>query len=210
VTPRSGAAAAATALTLFLTACSSSGDALSDGPDGPEGSSESTSPSESPTASSTESSTETAPTSEPTSLRPEIVPATGAVLKVKGMQVNAPKGWETTLRAAVGHGSFPSGQLGTTAGVVRFPNSGLFTIEEIADEEVPDMGKGGKRLDDRFIDGFLVYHLVGSPKPGVDMERFGTIALDQRVALVFTFANQETRAEKNAIIQPVLATMQLG
>lgn len=206
MTPRSGVAAAATALALVLTGCSSSGDALSDGPDGPEGTSESSSPSESPP----ESSTETAPTSEPTSLRPEIVPATGPVLRVKGMQVNAPKGWETTLRAAVGHGAFPSGQLGTTAGVVRFPNSGLFTIEEIADEEVPDMGKGGERLDDRFIDGLQVYHLVGSPKAGVDMERFGTIALDQRVALVFTFANQETRAEKDAIIQPVLATMQLG
>lgn len=193
---------AAAVLTLLLSACS----ATSEDPAGTDAGTESSTPSEAPT----ESPTESGPTSEPTSLRPEIVPATGAVLKVKGMQVNAPKGWETTLRAAVGQGAFPSGQLGTGVGVVRFPNSGLFTIEEIADQDVRYLGKGGKRLDDRFVDGLLVYHLVGSPEPGVDAERFGTIALDQRVALEFTFADRETRAEKDAIIQPVLASMQLG
>jgi hypothetical protein len=129
---------------------------------------------------------------------------------VKGMRVNAPEGWETTMRVAVGHGSFPPGQLGTTAGVTRFPNSGLFTIEEIADEEVADLGRGGKRLDDLEIDGTQVYHLVWTDEKGVEVERFATIAADQRVALEFTFANGESRAEKDEIIQSMLATMQLG
>lgn len=149
------------------------------------------------------------PTGEPDST-PAVAPATGRVLKVKGMRVNAPEGWETTMRVAVGHGSFPPGQVGTTAGVVRFPNSGLFTIEEIADEEVADLGRGGKRLDDLEIDGTQVYHLVWTDEKGVEVERFATIAADQRVALVFTFANGESRAEKDEIIQSMLATMQLG
>lgn len=207
MTPRSGVAAAAAGLALALTSCSTAGDSLADGPDGP---SESASTSDGASASPTESASASAPTSEATPSRPEVAPAAGPVLKVKGMRVNAPKGWETTIQVAAGHAAFPTGQIGTTVGVNRFPNSGLYTIEELADADVGDMGKGRKRLDDRFIDGFLVYHLVGSPEPGVDTERFGTIALDQRVALVFRFGNQETRAEKDAIIQPVLATLQLG
>ena len=112
------------------------------------------------------------------------------------MRVNAPEGWETTMRVAVGHGSFPPGQVGTTAGVTRFPNSGLFTIEEIADEEVADLGRGGKRLDDLEIDGTQVYHLVWTDEKGVDVERFATIAAASASPLVFTFANGESRAER--------------
>ena len=199
--PRLCVATATAILALVLTACSDSGEPA----EGSGGAGASASPTPS------ESSTDTASTS-PSEVpeTPEVAPATGPVLKVKGMRVNAPEGWETTLRAAVGHGSFPPGQLGTTAGVTRFPNTGLFTIEELADEQVGDMGRGGKRLDDLEIDGTQVYHLVGTDEKGVEVERFGTIAADQRVALVFTFANGESRAEKDEIIQSMLATMQLG
>lgn len=190
------AATGAAGLVLVLAGCGS-------GPEGGDGPAD-TEASQSPTAPGSSS-----PTGEPEPT-PTVAPATGRVLKVKGMRVHAPEGWETTLRAAVGHGSFPPGQLGTTAGVTRFPNSGLFTIEEIADEEVADMGRGGKRLDDLEIDGTQVYHLVGTDERGVEVERFGTIAADQRVALEFTFANGESRAEKDEIIESMLATMQLG
>jgi hypothetical protein len=199
--PRAGSwprvATGAAGLVLVLAGCGS-------GPAGGDGQAD-TEASQSPTTAPGSSS----PTGEPEST-PTVAPATGRVLKVKGMRVNAPEGWETTLRVAVGHGSFPPGQLGTTAGVTRFPNSGLFTIEEIADEEVADMGRGGKRLDDLEIDGTQVYHLVWTDEKGVEVERFATIAADQRVALEFTFANGESRAEKDEIIQSMLATMQLG
>lgn len=199
--PRLGVATATTVLALVLTACSGSEE-----PTGGDGADAGSSESVAPSASSSESSS--APPSE-TPETPEVAPATGPVLKVKGMQVNAPEGWETTIRVAAGHGAFPTGQIGTTAGVNRFPNSGLFTIDEIADEEVADMGRGGKRLDDLEVDGVQVYHLVGSEEKGVDLERFGTIVNDQRVALVFTFANDESRAEKDEIIQSMLASMKL-
>jgi hypothetical protein len=195
-------ATATAVLALVLTGCSDSGEPA-EGSGGDAGASASPTPSE--TATETAS---TSPSEAPET--PEVPPATGRVLKVKGMRVNAPEGWETTMRAAVGHGSFPPGQLGTTAGVTRFPNSGLFTIEEIADEEVADLGRGGKRLDDLEIDGTQVYHLVWTDEKGVEVERFATIAADQRVALEFTFANGESRAEKDEIIQSMLATMQLG
>jgi hypothetical protein len=194
-------ATATAVLALVLTGCSDSGEPAEGS--GDAGASASSTPSESATETASTSPSEAPET-------PEVAPATGRVLKVKGMRVNAPEGWETTMRVAVGHGSFPPGQLGTTAGVTRFPNSGLFTIEEIADEEVADLGRGGKRLDDLEIDGTQVYHLVWTDEKGVEVERFATIAADQRVALEFTFANGESRAEKDEIIQSMLATMQLG
>jgi hypothetical protein len=194
-------ATATAVLALVLTGCSGSGEPAEGS--GDAGASASSTPSESATETASTSPSEAPET-------PEVAPATGRVLKVKGMRVNAPEGWETTMRVAVGHGSFPPGQLGTTAGVTRFPNSGLFTIEEIADEELADLGRGGKRLDDLEIDGTQVYHLVWTDERGVEVERFATIAADQRVALEFTFANGESRAEKDEIIQSMLATMQLG
>ena len=194
-------ATATAVLALVLTGCSDSGEPAKGS--GDAGASASSTPSESATETASTSPSEAPET-------PEVAPATGRVLKVKGMRVNAPEGWETTMRVAVGHGSFPPGQVGTTAGVTRFPNSGLFTIEEIADEEDADLGRGGKRLDDLEIDGTQVYHLVWTDEKGVEVERFATIAADQRVALEFTFANGESRAEKDEIIQSMLATMQLG
>ncbi len=194
-------ATATAVLALVLTGCSDSGEPAEGS--GDAGASASSTPSESATETASTSPSEAPET-------PEVAPATGRVLKVKGMRVHAPEGWETTMRVAVGHGSFPPGQVGTTAGVTRFPNSGLFTIEEIADEEVADLGRGGKRLDDLEIDGTQVYHLVWTDEKGVEVERFATIAADQRVALEFTFANGESRAEKDEIIQSMLATMQLG
>lgn len=203
MTPRLGVAAATTvlALALALTACSGSDEPNGDGESDP-GKSESSSPSASPAES------QSPPSESPET--PEVAPATGPVLKVKGMRVNAPEGWETTMRVAAGQSAFPLGQVGTTAGVNRFPNSGLYTTEELAGEELAALGRSGKRLDDLEIDGMQVYHLVGAPEKGAVIERFGTIAADQRVSLLFTFGNGEGGAEKDEIIQSMLATMQLG
>jgi hypothetical protein len=174
-------AAATAVLALVLTSCSDSGEPAGEsGADA--GSSESPAPAEGESASSSASPSESPET-------PEVAPATGPVLSVKGMRVKAPKGWDTTIKVAAGHGAYPRGQTRTYVTLVRFPNSGLYEIDELGDEEVGDMGRGGKRLDDLEIDGTQVYHLVGSPEKGVECERFGTIAADQRVALLFFFGN---------------------
>lgn len=201
MTPRLGVAAATTVLACVLTACGGSAEPGAAG--GPDGSTSSSPSSSSSPAESSASPSETAST-------PAVAPATGPVLKVKGMRVRAPEGWLTTIRVAAGQNAYPRGQVGTTAGVNRFPNSGLYEIDELGDEQLGDMGRGRKRLDDLEIDGTQVYHLVGSPEKGTQVERFGTIAADQRVALLFTFGNGESRAEKDEIIQSMLATLELG
>ncbi|WP_159081373.1 hypothetical protein [Nocardioides sediminis] len=200
--PRVGVATATVVLALVLTACSDAEEPAAGG-SADAGTSESPAPSE-----GTEESSPVSPSESPET--PEVAPATGPVLQVKGMKVNAPEGWETTMRAAVGHGSFPPGQVGTGAGLTRFPNTGLFTVDELGNEQVDEMGKGGKRLGDLEIDGAQVYHLVGSPEKGVQLERFGTIAEDQRVALEFRFANGESRTARDEIIQSMLATLEIG
>lgn len=198
--PRLGVAVATAVLALVLTACSDSDGAP---PSGSTDASESASAS----ASDSGSPTETASTATPV---PEVAPATGPVIKVKGMRVNVPQGWQTSISVAAGQTGFPTGVIGTLIGVNLFPNSGLYTIDELGDEQVNRLGKGGKRLDDLEVDGFQIYHLVGSPEAGLAVERFGTIVDDQRVALEFRFGNRESRAERDEIIQSVLATARLG
>ncbi len=141
---------------------------------------------------------------------PEVAPATGPVIRVRGMRVNVPQGWETSIAVAAAQGAFPRGIVGTALDVSLFPNGELYTIDELGDEQLNRLGRSAERLDDLTVDGFQVYHLVGSSDPGVEVERFGTIVDDQRVALEFRFGNAETRAEKDEIIQSVVPTMRLG
>lgn len=196
---RSGAAVVAVVLTFVLAACGAdSDDETGDGSQAPD-TSESSSP-------ATESPSETPTETEST---PEVAPATGPVIKVKGMRVNAPKGWLTSISVAAGQSAYPRGVIGTLVGLHLFPNSQLFTVEELAVEELDHLGARRKRHDDLLIDGYQVYHLQGSPEPGVEVERFGTIVNDGRVAIVFRFANGESRAQRDEIIQSVLATLQL-
>jgi hypothetical protein len=201
VIARSDAAVVAVLLTFVLAACgATSDDGTGDASQAPD-----TSESSSPTTS--ESPSETPTETEST---PEVAPATGPMIKVKGMRVNAPKGWLTSISVAAGQSAFPRGVIGTLVGLHLFPNSQLFTVEELAVEELGYIGARRKRLDDLLIDGFQVYHLQGSPEPGVEVERFGTIVKDGRVAIEFRFANRESRAERDEIIQSVLATVRLG
>lgn len=181
--------------TALLAACGS--NAASE----PSGSASSSATDEADGTASTE------PTVEPT---PTISPATGETIRVKGMRVNAPKGWLTSISVAAGQSAYPRGVTGTLVGLHLFPNSQLLTVEELAVEELAHIGARRKRLDDLLIDGYQVYHLQGSPEPGVELERFGTIVNDGRVAILFRFGNRESRAERDKIIQSVLATLKLG
>lgn len=196
---RSGAALVAVVLTLVLAACGADSDgATGTGSEAPD-TSESSSPSETPSETPTE-----------TESTPVVAPASGPTIKVKGIRVNAPKGWLASMSVAAGQSAYPRGVIGTLVGLHLFPNSELFTVEELAVEELGSIGARRKRLDDLTIDGYQVYHLQGSPEPGVEVERFGTIVNDGRVAIEFRFANRESRAQRDEIIQSVLATAQLG
>jgi hypothetical protein len=152
----------------------------------------------------------TEPTVETQSPTPTVAPATGKAIKVEGLMVRTPQGWNTNIPLALQQAAFPKGVIGTIMRVYHFPNSGLFTIDELADAEVAEYGANGRRLEDLELDGEQVYHLVGNPDRGVYAERFGTIIDDARVFLEFQFANDEDRSTRDEIIQSVLATVQLG
>ncbi len=148
---------------------------------------------------------------DPTETTPTVAPATGKVIKVRGLSVRVPEGWTPNIRLTIQQGAFPTDRIGTIMRVFRFPNSDLFTIDELADEEVGSFGPRGKRVDDLFMDGQKIYHLVGNPHRGSHTERFGTIiANGDQVFVEFEFGNGETRTERDEIIQSVLATAQFG
>jgi hypothetical protein len=197
VRTRSGVAAAAAVLTLLLASCSDS--------DEPSGAAPDAGASESP-ESPEEQPTETGPTET----TPAVEPATGPAIGVKGLEVRAPADWITTEPLAIQQSAGPPDVIGSMISVFRFPNSGLFTVDELGDEEVSDMGARSRRRDDVELDGEQFYHLTGTLEPGLYAERFGTIVGDDRLSVQFEFGNGQGRAERDEIIQSVLATVQVG
>ena len=197
-------AVAAALLTLTLGACS-------DARPQPEGPAE-TVPTPSTAPSSAASSTTANPSEAPSAAEPtpDVAPATGEVIKVKNLRVNAPKGWFVSDPLGMQHAASPP-ELGTILTVFRFPNSELFTIDELADDERRfELGPGAKRLDDLELDGQQVYHLTGQLNPGEHTERFGTIVDDERVSIEFGFANGEPKAVRERLMRSVLATARIG
>lgn len=145
--------------------------------------------------------------SEPT---PSVDPATGPEIGVKGLEVHAPADWITTEPLAIQQSAGPPDVIGSMISVFRFPNSGLFTVDELGDEEVSDMGARSRRRDDVVLDGEQFYHLTGTLEPGLYAERFGAIAGDDRLSVQFEFGNGQGRVERDEIILSVLATVQVG
>lgn len=194
---RSGVAAAAAVLTLLLASCSDSDEAPE-----PDASTSESAPPESPDDQPVEV--------EPSETTPAVEPATGPAIGVKGLEVRAPADWITTEPLAIQQSAGPPDVIGSMISVFRFPNSGLFTIDELGAEEVSDMGARSRRRDDVELDGEQFYHLTGTLEPGLYAERFGTIAGDDRLSVQFEFGNGQGRAERDEIIQSVLATVQVG
>jgi len=93
-----GVAVVAVVLSVVLVGCAAgSGDENREGAEAPD-------PSKSSAPVTSESPTDTPTETEST---PDVAPATGPVLKVAGLRVNAPKGWLTTIRVNAGHGAYP-------------------------------------------------------------------------------------------------------
>jgi hypothetical protein len=192
VTPRSGVVALAAVLTLLLGACGADAERSADA-----GAGEPSAP-----APSSESPAETAST-------PEVAPATGPVIKVKGFRVNAPEGWRAQIRLPISQFAYETGKLKTVMSVYSFP-IGDYTLDELARTEVRVMGPRGRRLHDTELDGTTVYHVVGNPEPGVYAERFGYMRGIYQLFWEVRFANGEGRAERDEVIESVLATARLG
>lgn len=199
MTPRSGVAAATAVLTLLLAGCSDPDGTAGSGDPGEPGS---TSPAASPSA--TEAPAETEATAQ-------VAPATGPVILVQGLRVRAPQGWRSNIRLPIGQGAYPVDRpAGTLVQVYRFPNGGLFQVDELANAEVKDYGPKAERRTNVTVDGASMYHITGTGKEGERVERFGTIVDDQRVSVTFYFGHGEKAPERDTVVQSVLASARLG
>jgi hypothetical protein len=196
VTPRSGVVALAAVLTLLLGACGADAEKSADADAGEPSAS---APAPDP---SSASPAETAST-------PEVAPATGPVIKVKGLRVNAPEGWRALIRLPISQFAYETGKVRTVMSVYSFP-IGDYTLDELARMEVRAMGARGRRLHDTELDGTTVYHVAGNPEPGVYAERFGYMRGIYQLYWEVRFANGEGRAERDEVIESVLATARLG
>lgn len=181
---------------LVMCGCTSSAD------EGPGGSSTS-----SPSPSST-TPAEGTPTQEPTE-EPTVAPATGKVIKVKGMKVNIPAGWGVgRMPAVIQAYGYLTTQVGTDVALFRFPQ----LLTESLDELARDIAKRSsfdrelERKADVVVDNQVVIHLSGVPNKGVHVDLFSTLRAGQQLDLEFTFGTGETRSEREEIIQSVLAT----
>lgn len=186
-------------LTLLLVGCS---DSEGDPGTRPEGSGSSV-PEASASSDPQQDPVETAPT-------PDVAPATGPAIRVRALEVRVPEGWNPTQPYAIQQAAAPASVVGSMISVFRFPNSGLYTIDELGDVEVPEMGRRARRRGDVELDGQPFYHLTGNLEPGLHAERFGTIHDDDRLSVQFEFGNGQGRAEREEIIRSVLATVKVG
>ncbi|WP_156887135.1 hypothetical protein [Nocardioides sp. CF8] len=167
-------------------------------------------PQTAPTTSGSAAETQTA-TESPTevSTTAAVDPATGPRLAVRGLSVNAPAGWRATRPYAVMASAVPPGATETIASVYRFPNSGLFTVDELGDS-YRSQGRAKfklKRLEDVELDGQTSFHVAGKANPGEYFETFGSIVNDDHLLIFFEFHDGEDKATRDEIIASVLATV---
>ncbi len=199
MTSRTASLGSVLALALALTACGPSDD------DSPAD------PSATPTASESGSPATETPTETPTETEstPAVAPATGPEIAVRGLRANAPEGWEAKRPYAVMSAAVPVGAIGTTVYVFRFPNSGLLTLDGLAQASKRESGWKSKlkRLEDVELDDQPAFHLAGNVNPGEYLEKFGAILNDDRLTLTFEFQNEEDKATRDEIIASVLATV---
>ena len=146
------------------------------------------------------------PTEEPTST---VVPATGVLLKVKGMEANLPLGWvATTSNSTLQRSGGPRTTAGTLVQMFRFPDLLLESVDDQARQNATrsDWDFKLNRLADVTIDGQVVTHLSGKTKPGEYVDLFATLRDGEEKELQFIFGGDESKAERDKIVQSVLAS----
>ena len=175
---------------LVMSGCSSSQDSTSGGSD--PGQAATTTPVEEPTG-------------EPT---PTVAPAAGETIKVKGMSANLPAEWVAGTASAIQASGYPRTDAGSIMTLFRFPQLLVESLDEQARDNATrsDWDNTLKRQDDVTVDGQVVSHLSGTVRPGEYVDLFATLLDRQQFELEFSFGNGESRAERDEIVQSVLAS----
>lgn len=147
------------------------------------------------------------PVSEPT---PTVAPATGETIRVKGMQANVPADWVAGSASAIQASGYPRTDAGSILTLFRFPQGPVESLDELTRDNATrsDWDNTLKRQDDVTIDEQVVTHLSGKATPGEYVDLFSTLLNRQQLELQFNFGNGESKAERDEIIQSVLASWQ--
>lgn len=146
-----------------------------------------------------------APTDDPTA---SVEPATGPLLKIKGVQMNAPQGWRQTTDIVTFHTqAAPASGIGA-ARLNALPFFGdapsldrQVRISLKAEEEIQP-----KRQPDIEIGGSDFYHLAGPISDAIYYERFGTTDRGYQVTISFEFDRDLPEAQRQRLVEASLAS----
>ena len=187
-TTRLVAAVSAAALVITLTACG--------GDDG------GTSPTESTSASASASPSVTAEPSE----TPSAAAATGPLLKIPGVQMTAPAGWELSdgIVEFEAQAAPPTGPGSVQLVAIAFPGTPP-PLDKSAKLRQKTAGEGFKRLPDVEVAGETFYHLAGTSGSLVS-DNLGTVANGYDVTILVDLSSEVPPEERDRIIAESLAT----
>ena len=195
---RTTAVSAAVLLLLASTGCNGGSEPEA----GPTASASGPSESSSPSASTSES-----PSDEPTPSA-TVAKATGPLMKLDGIQMNAPAGWKQLpdiVRFAT-ESNPPSGIGAARIGSLEFPGDG-----GTLDSQAKVAGKSStagktKRQPDVEIAGVPFFHFAGEIGDYRYYEEFGAISHGYQVTISFDLDPQLSTAEKRKIVDESVAT----
>jgi len=196
--------AALTAVALALGGCGddpaedSSGPSAEGSPSSPASPSDSTSESASP--SDTGSASESAPT---------VAPASGPEMRIEGVALNLPAGWEISVPGDRSEGGYDPGGSGGTASIVgglADPSESLDFNADYALKTAKRDGLKAERLDNRTVGGAEGWVVTGTSKLMPLQFQFGTITGGRSVTIALRWISPPP-ADVQTIIDSILATV---
>jgi len=192
-------------LALALSGC---GDDPPKGSPGPSGSGGSPSTSASPTVSTSESASPSA-TESASESAPTVAPASGPLMRIEGVALNLPAGWEISVPGDRSEGGYDPGGSGGTATIVgglADPSESIEFNAEYALKTAKRDGLKAQRLDNRTVGGVEGWVVTGTSKLIPLQYQFGTLTGGRSVTIALRWISPPP-ADVQTIIDSILATV---
>ena len=142
------------------------------------------------------------------SSEPEVEPASGPRVKVGGLSMNLPRGFEPREAAVMGSEIITSsGPDGERLALVSAESFNVQTVEEAISiaVETGNWVRKPKRLEDVYVDNVKMFRISGPSGIGYTEDEFGVEYGGYDVNL--TIASQGSKAERQELIDSILASV---
>lgn len=159
------------------------------------------------------SATSSAPSASPSST---VQPASGVRLELDSISATAPKGWERGSIATDFQTSANEPPAEGFDSVALFqvpdPSQGSGGVDRLAEDSL----KSGSYLQEPEIleptevDGVEVFHIAGRINSASFLEEFGTSVDGQAVRIELLMSDTQSKAERQAMVDSVMATVEIG